>query len=74
MESLTPAEPRAIFKAAQTSVAIDLSGIEISEKTIEQDGLSVKITIVRPAGVEGSLPAFMFFHGGGWVLEDFLTH
>ena len=30
--------------------------------------------VVRPAGVTGTLPAFMFFHGGGWVLGDFPTH
>ncbi len=74
METLTPAAARAVLEGAQTSVAVDLSGIDTLEKTIEQDGLTVKITIVRPAGVEGSLPAFMFFHGGGWVLGDFPTH
>src|SRR5471032_355254 len=34
----------------------------------------IKLTIVRPAGVKGTLPAFMFFHGGGWVLGDYPTH
>jgi acetyl esterase/lipase len=29
---------------------------------------------VRPAKVNGELPVFMFFHGGGWVLGDFPTH
>jgi acetyl esterase/lipase len=29
---------------------------------------------MRPAGVKGIIPAFMFFHGGGWVLGDFPTH
>ena len=32
------------------------------------------MTIVRPAGVAGMLPAFMFFHGGGCVLGDYPTH
>ena len=30
--------------------------------------------MVKPAGATGTLPAFMFFHGGGWVLGDFPTH
>src|SRR6185369_1642836 len=30
--------------------------------------------IVRPSGAKGVLPAFMFFHGGGWILGDFPTH
>ena len=34
----------------------------------------MKMTVVRPAGVTGALPVFMFFHGGGWVLGDFPTH
>jgi acetyl esterase len=29
---------------------------------------------VRPEGVKKTLPVFMFFHGGGWVLGDFPTH
>ena len=42
--------------------------------SITQDGQQVDLTIVRPAGVEKTVPAFMFFHGGGWVLGDFPTH
>jgi len=34
----------------------------------------VKLVVVRPAGMTGTLPAFMFFHRGGWVLGDFPTH
>ena len=59
---------------AQNSVKVDLSGIEVSNKTIEQDGITVPITIVRPQGATGKLPVFMFFHGGGWILGDFQTH
>ena len=53
---------------------MDLSGVEITEKTISQDGITVKLFIVRPEGVKETLPAFMFYHGGGWVLGDFPTH
>jgi acetyl esterase/lipase len=55
-------------------VEVDLSGVEVTEKTISEDGLSVKLFIVRPEGQTGVLPAFMFIHGGGWVLGDFPTH
>ena len=74
METMSPADARKVLEGAQTSVAVDLSGIEVSEKVIQQDGLSVKLYVVRPAGTTGALPAFMFFHGGGWVLGDFDTH
>ena len=29
---------------------------------------------MRPSGNSETLPVFMFFHGGGWVLGDFPTH
>lgn len=59
---------------AQASVKVDMSGVTISEKTIKADGQSIPLTIVRPEGVQGELPVFMFFHGGGWVLGDYPTH
>lgn len=74
METLAPADARKILEGAQTSVKVDLSGVDVTEKTIQQDGLSVKLYIMRPSGETGILPAFMFFHGGGWVLGDFPTH
>jgi acetyl esterase/lipase len=74
MEQMTPAEARKVLEGAQTSVTVNVSGIDVEEKNISQDGLSVKIYVVRPAGKPGVLPVFMFFHGGGWVLGDFPTH
>jgi len=74
LEQLTPIEARAVLTGAQSSVRVDLSGVEVTEKTISQDGLSVRLHIVRPSGAKNNLPVFMFFHGGGWVLGDFPTH
>lgn len=74
METMAPADARKVLEGAQTSVEVDLSGVEVTEKTISEDGLSVKLFIVRPEGQAGVLPAFMFIHGGGWVLGDFPTH
>lgn len=74
METMQPAEARKVLEGAQSSVKVDLSGIDVSERTISQDGLNVKVHIVRPSGVTTELPVFMFFHGGGWVLGDFPTH
>ncbi|MBN3725234.1 alpha/beta hydrolase [Burkholderia sp. Ac-20379] len=74
LETLSPEKARQVLVGAQNSVKVDLSGIEVTNRTIEQDGLSVPVTIVRPEGVKGTLPVFMFFHGGGWILGDFPTH
>jgi acetyl esterase len=74
IEQLTPTEARGVLSGAQSSVKVDLSGITVTEKTISADGQPIKINIVKPANAKGTLPVFMFFHGGGWVLGDFPTH
>ncbi|CDF85003.1 alpha/beta hydrolase domain-containing protein [Pseudomonas knackmussii B13] len=74
LETLSPKDARAVLTGAQASVKVDLSGTNVSEKTIQADGQAIKLTIVRPANAKGTLPVFMFFHGGGWVLGDYPTH
>lgn len=74
IEQLSPEQARAVLAGAQKSVQVDMSGIEVSDKTIVVDGKSIKLTVVRPENARGTLPAFMFFHGGGWVLGDYPTH
>lgn len=81
IEQLSPKDARAVLSGAQSLVEVDLSGVTVDEKTITVDGEQVDLKIVRPEdtndrlqNAEGQLPAFMFFHGGGWVLGDFPTH
>jgi acetyl esterase/lipase len=74
IETLSKEDARKVLADAQASVKVDLSGIEISEKTIISDGYKVRLHIVRPKGVEEKLPVFIFIHGGGWILGDFPTH
>lgn len=74
LEQLSPKEARDVLTGAQRSVKVDMSGIQVSDKTIKVDGQNIKLTIVRPANAKGVLPVFMFFHGGGWVLGDYPTH
>jgi acetyl esterase len=74
LEKLTPIAARQVLVDAQASVPVDLSGIEESEKTITADGYPITLNIVRPEGVKGTLPVFIFIHGGGWVLGDYPTH
>lgn len=74
VESLPPAQARQVLIDAQKSVAIDMSGVDESEQIITVDGQPLSLNIVRPANTDGVLPAFVFFHGGGWVLGDYFTH
>jgi acetyl esterase/lipase len=74
LETLPPLEAREVLVNVQASAPVDLSGIEESEKTITADGYTIKLNVVRPEGVKGRLPVFIFIHGGGWVLGDYPTH
>ncbi len=74
LEQMTPAAARAVLADAQAGAKLALPAADVSQKTVTLDGKPVTLTIVRPAGAKGTLPAFMFFHGGGWVLGDFPTH
>lgn len=72
IETLSPEAARAVLVGAQAGAR--LPAADVSEKTIQVDGQSLRLHIVRPAGAKGVLPVFMYFHGGGWVLGDFPTH
>jgi acetyl esterase/lipase len=74
MEQMTPMEARAVLVGVQSSVPVDLPKADVNLRTITAEGQTIKLVIVRPAGVDVMLPAFMFLHGGGWVLGDFATH
>jgi len=74
LEELSPQDARQALVSLQSSVEIDLPPAKVSTKTITQDDLQVDLTIVHPAGADKVVPAFMFFHGGGWILGDFPTH
>jgi acetyl esterase/lipase len=74
IEELRPTDARAVLVNAQKSVSVDYSGIGESERTITQDGQTVKIYITKPVGAKLDSPVFIFIHGGGWVLGDYPTH
>jgi len=74
LEKLPALEARKVLETAQASVPVDYSGIDESERAITADGFQIVLNIVRPEGVTRKLPAFMFIHGGGWVLGDYATH
>ncbi|AVS66036.1 alpha/beta hydrolase [Paracidovorax avenae] len=72
LETLSPADARQVLVNAQKGAK--LPPADVSEKTITVDGKPLVLNIVRPAGTRGVLPAFVFVHGGGWILGDFPTH
>lgn len=66
--------PADALTALQNQTPVDMSGVDISTRTIASEGLSVGIHIVRPKGVQGNLPVILFFHGGVWIVGNFDNH
>jgi acetyl esterase/lipase len=67
-------KPQAILTALQKQTNVDMSGITVTEQTIDQDGRSVKLYIVKPAHVSGKPGVLLFIHGGVWIAGNFENH
>jgi acetyl esterase/lipase len=65
---------RAGLTGLQAKTPVDMSGVSIAEKTIQQDGRSVKLYIVKPDQVQGPPPVILFIHGGVWISGNFENH
>jgi acetyl esterase/lipase len=59
----------------------DLQAGPVDKLPIDEEWITVpspcgdaRVRIVRPQGAEGSLPAIVYMHGGGWVLGNAGTH
>jgi acetyl esterase len=61
---------RATLTGLQNKTPVDLSGVNITEKMITQDGRQVKIYIVKPEKTKGTPPVFVFIHGGVWIAGE----
>jgi len=75
--TLSPQDARNALAAAQLgNYAMPAADIEQREFPVSGDPKDalVRVRIVRPKGTEVTLPAIMYFHGGGWIMGDFSTH
>ena len=50
VESLPVGEARRVLADVQAAVHVDLSGIEESERTVESEGHTLRLNLVRPSG------------------------
>lgn len=72
--TLPPPMAREAFVYLQAQVQVELEPAEVSEHNLPWQGGSLRLTVVRPAQVQGLTPAFIFAHGGGWIIGDYPTH
>jgi hypothetical protein len=70
---LPPVDARKVLDDVQAA-PIDKLPVEDRWITVPAKVGDVRVRIVRPPGVAGTLPAILYMHGGGWVLGNADTH
>jgi acetyl esterase len=74
LSTLSPRDARAVLERVQAGDVV-MPPAEVEPHTIPggPDG-EISIIVVRPEDSNGSLPAVVYTHGGGWILGGFATH
>ncbi|MFM0058483.1 alpha/beta hydrolase [Paraburkholderia phytofirmans] len=67
-------KPQEILSAVQARTPVDVSGVSVSERTVVQDGMSVKLYVMTPDKVSGTPGVLLFIHGGVWIVGNFDNH
>lgn len=66
--------PQEILTAVQNKTPVDLSSVMVVQKSITQDGRTVKLYIVTPEKAVGKPGILLFVHGGVWIVGNFENH
>ena len=67
-------KPQEILTGLQDKTAVDMSGVTTVEKTITQDGRTVKLYIMTPQQTASKPGVLLFIHGGVWIAGNFQNH
>ena len=67
-------KPQDILTGLQSKTPVDMSGVTTTEKTITQDGRTVKLYIMKPEHATGKPGVLLFIHGGVWIVGNFQNH
>jgi acetyl esterase len=67
-------KPQEILTSLQSQTSVDMSGVSVTEKTITQDGRTVKLYIMKPTQVGEKPGVLLFIHGGVWIVGNFQNH
>ncbi|MGX1106062.1 MULTISPECIES: alpha/beta hydrolase [Bradyrhizobium] len=67
-------KPQEILSGLQSQTAVDMSGVTTTERTISQDGRTVKLFIMKPEHVGEKPGVLLFIHGGVWIVGNFQNH
>src|SRR5262245_22841183 len=67
-------KPQEILTGLQNKTPVDMSGVTTVEKTISQDGRTVKLYIMTPKNAQSQPGVLLFIHGGVWIAGNFQNH
>lgn len=67
-------QPQDVLTNLQNQTPVDMSGVTTTERTITQNGRSVKIYVMRPDRSQGTPGVLFFIHGGVWIAGNFANH
>lgn len=67
-------KPQDILTGLQNKTPVDMSGVTTVEKTITQDGVTVKLYIMTPDHPAEKPGVLFFIHGGVWIVGNFQNH
>jgi acetyl esterase len=73
IDQISPAEARRQYREVRATLRPPVPHLpDVRDLKADGKGGPIPLRVYRPA--EGVLPAFVFFHGGGWVVGDLDTH
>jgi acetyl esterase/lipase len=67
-------KPQEILTGLQNKTPVDMSGVTTSERTITQDGRTVKLYVMTPQQAAAKPGVLFFVHGGVWIVGNFQNH
>ena len=73
IDAIPPAEARRQYREVRATLRPSAPPLlEVRDLTADAKAGPIPMRLYRPS--DGVLPAFVFFHGGGWVVGDLDTH
>lgn len=67
-------KPQEILTGLQAQTTVNMSGVTVTEQTINQDGLRVKLHVMKPDHVSGKPGVLLLIHGGVWIVGNYENH
>jgi acetyl esterase len=67
-------KPQEVIVGLQDKTPVDMSGVTTVERTVTQNGRTVKLYIMTPERVTGKPGVLIFIHGGVWLVGNFENH